>query len=71
MRVTVSPHLVASLISHLADQGFPAKHAGGGTLDVLFPGSPAIFPAAAELDLWAIAGDDDRQLVVLEEVPRR
>jgi hypothetical protein len=48
----VSDDHADSLVAHLADQGFPARHLGGGEVDVLFPGSPSLFPLAAELDEW-------------------
>lgn len=53
MRIRVSDAAAApALLEHLAAQGFPARYVGRDELDVLFPGSPSLFAAAAELDLW-------------------
>ena len=52
MRLRIDPDFAESLRRHLCETGFPAIHVDPGQLDVLFPGSPGIFPAAAELDLW-------------------
>jgi hypothetical protein len=39
--------------SHLVAQGFPASPVDDDGLLVLFPATPALFTAAAELDDWA------------------
>ena len=52
LRLRIDPSYAESLRRHLCATGFPAIHVDPGQLDVLFPGSPGIFPAAAELDLW-------------------
>ena len=52
MRIRIDPGYAESLRRHLCATGFPAIHVDPGQLDVLFPGCPGIFPAAAELDLW-------------------
>ena len=54
MRVRVDPEFAESLRRHLCLSGFPATQVDPGQVDVLFPGSPQIFPAAAELDLWEL-----------------
>lgn len=56
LRLRIHPQHEESLASHLAAQGFPPTPLGGGVLEVLFPGSPAIFAAAADLDLWQARG---------------
>ena len=52
MRLRIDPSFAESLRRHLCATGFPAVHVDPGEIDVLFPGSPGIFAAAAELDLW-------------------
>ncbi|HET7045480.1 MAG TPA: hypothetical protein VFI37_11575 [Gaiellaceae bacterium] len=52
MRLRIDPSFAESLRRHLCLAGFPATQVDPGQIDVLFPGSPGIFPAAVELDLW-------------------
>jgi len=57
VRLRIDTRFAESLRRHLCLSGFPATQldaaqAGVAQIDVLFPGSPVIFPAAAELDLW-------------------
>lgn len=60
MLLRVDPAHLASLVSHLVAQGFPASPVDDDGLFVLFPATPALFPAAAELEDWAVrVGADD------------
>jgi len=53
MRLRVSDATATlALLEHLAVQGFPATCVRRDELDVLFPGSPPLLAAAAELDRW-------------------
>jgi hypothetical protein len=52
MLLRVDRSYLESLLSHLAEEGFPASPVDDNGLQVLFPASPALFRAAAELDDW-------------------
>lgn len=54
MLLRVDPAHITSLLSHLVAQGFPASPVDDDGLFVLFPATPALFPAAAELEDWAV-----------------
>lgn len=69
MRVRVDPSSLESLCQHLAKQGFPATQTDDDAVDVLFPGSAAIFAAAAELDLWSDRNDDHEQFGLVIGAP--
>lgn len=69
LRLQVSPRYEATLVAHLAEQGFPAVRAGQGELRVLFPGPPSIFAAAAELDLCEAKGGCRVDDLVIAEAP--
>jgi hypothetical protein len=64
LRLTIHPKHVDSLASHISEQGFPVTRAHVDALDVLFPGSPEIFAAATELDLWEARGGCSSTLVI-------
>ena len=44
--------LAAELCRYQNEQGFPTVHIAACELETLFPGDPAIFASAVELDLW-------------------
>jgi hypothetical protein len=69
LSLQIPPRHEATLAAHLAEQGFPAVRAGAGELRVLFPGSPTIFAAAAELDLCEARGGFSVADLVIAEVP--
>lgn len=62
--LSIHPTHADSLASHVADQGFPVTRTTDGELHVLFPGSPTIFAAAVELDLWEARGGCASGLVI-------
>jgi hypothetical protein len=64
LRLTIHPKHLDSLASHISEQGFPVTRTCTDALDVLFPGSPAIFAAATELDLWEARGGCSSTLVI-------
>jgi hypothetical protein len=64
LRLSIHPTQLESLADHVSEQGFPVTHAEGSALEVLFPGSPEIFAAAAELDLWEARGGCASTLVI-------
>lgn len=73
VRVRVSDvQALPGLISHLLQQGFPATPCGHDEVEVLFPAQPALFEAAAELDLWRLrnSGVSGVTVVPLPEVER-
>ena len=60
MLVRVAPEHLASLLSHLAAQGFPASPVDEDRLHVLFPAAPSLFAPAVDLEEWAArVGVDD------------
>jgi hypothetical protein len=64
LRLIIHPKEADSLLCHLDEQGFSPARVGAGELEVLFPGEPSIFPAAADLDLWQARGGCVASLVI-------
>jgi hypothetical protein len=71
LRLQVPLRHQATLAAHLVEQGFPPVRASDGELCVLFPGSPTIFAAAAELDLCEARGGCRLADLVIAELPGR
>lgn len=66
MIVRVDAERTDSLGAHLTEEGFPATRVDEGELEVLFPGAPQIFAAAAQLDLWEARGGGCAAAIAIE-----
>jgi hypothetical protein len=64
IRLRIYPRHAESLAQHVEERGFPVTPVGRGEFHVLFPGSPGIFAAAVELDLWIARGGSCSSLVI-------